>query len=44
MQGKKPFIGKVMSLFMDCAKMCGDDFEKGLAKLTQVVTSGSSPK
>ena len=40
MQGKKPFIGKIMGLFMDCEKMCGDDFEKGLANLAKVVAGG----
>ncbi len=37
MQGKQPFIGKVMSLFMDCEKMCGDQFNQGLANLKQLV-------
>lgn len=44
MQSKKPFIGKVMGLFMDCEKMCGDQFSEGLANLDKVVTSGSAPK
>ena len=33
MRGPQPLIGKVMSLFIDCEKMCGDQFEIGLAKL-----------
>jgi hypothetical protein len=33
MRGPQPFIGKIMSLFIDCEKMCGDQFEIGLAKL-----------
>lgn len=33
MHGPTPLIGKVMHMFMDMDKMCGDDFEKGLAKL-----------
>ncbi|WP_395748377.1 SRPBCC family protein [Prosthecobacter sp.] len=33
MQSKKPFIGKIMSMFMDCEKMCGDQFLEGLANL-----------
>ncbi len=37
MQGKKPFIGKVIGLFMDCEKMCGDQFNEGLANLKKVV-------
>ena len=31
--GKQPYIGKVMSLFIDCDKMIGKDFEVGLANL-----------
>lgn len=44
MQGKKPFIGKIMGLFMDCEKMCGNDFEKGLANLAKVVAGGPAVK
>lgn len=36
MQSKKPFIGKVVSLFMDCEKMCGDQFNEGLANLKRI--------
>ncbi len=36
MVGPKPFIGKVMGLFMNCDKMCGDQFEKGLASLGKI--------
>jgi hypothetical protein len=36
MQSKKPFMGKVMGLFMDCEKMCGDQFLQGLANLKKV--------
>jgi len=39
MQGKKPFIGKVVGLFMDCEKMYGDQFNEGLANLKKVVES-----
>ena len=31
--GQQPLIGKVMSIFFDCDKMLGTDFENGLAKL-----------
>src|SRR5262245_64343135 len=31
--GPRPFIGKVMGLFMNMDKMIGNDFEVGLAKL-----------
>lgn len=37
MRGNKPFMMKVMSLFMDMAKMGGKDFEAGLANLKSVV-------
>jgi uncharacterized protein YndB with AHSA1/START domain len=36
MQGKVPFMGKLMSLVMDCEKMCGSQFEEGLAKLKSI--------
>jgi uncharacterized protein YndB with AHSA1/START domain len=44
MQSKKPFIGKVVGLFMDCEKMCGDQFSEGLDNLGKVVATGSAPK
>ena len=34
--GQQPFIGKVISLFIDCDKMIGKDFEVGLANLKAV--------
>ena len=37
MYGKNNFIGKAMSLFMDCDKMVGAQFEKGLLSLKMVV-------
>lgn len=33
MYGPSNFIGKAMGLFVDCDKMCGDQFSKGLARL-----------
>lgn len=33
MYGSQNFMGKVVSLFMSCEKMCGPMFEKGLASL-----------
>ena len=39
MYGKNGFLGKAMSLFMDCDKMCGPQFEKGLASLGEVAAS-----
>ena len=37
MYGPNKFMGKVMSVFMDCEKMCGDQFEKGFENLKKVV-------
>jgi hypothetical protein len=42
MYGKNNFMGKVMSLFIDCDKMCGPQFEKGLADLGTVVAAAPS--
>jgi uncharacterized protein YndB with AHSA1/START domain len=39
MYGKNNFMGKVMSLFMDCEKMCGPQFEKGLASLGEAAAA-----
>ena len=44
MYGKNGFMGKAMSLFMDCDKMCGPQFEKGLADLGAVVAAASPAK
>lgn len=33
MYGPNSFMGKLMGLFINCEKMCGDQFEKGLASL-----------
>ena len=33
MDGKHDFMSKAMSLFIDMDKMCGKDFEQGLANL-----------
>ncbi len=33
---RSAFVMKAMSLFMDCDKMIGDDFEKGLADLKTI--------
>ena len=38
MYGENGFMGKLMSLFMSCEKMCGPEFEKGLADLGKIVT------
>ena len=39
MQSKKPFIGQIMGMFMDCEKMCGDQFSEGLTNLGRVATA-----
>ncbi len=39
MFGKNNFMFKAVSLFMDCDKMVGPDFERGLANLKSVVES-----
>ena len=40
MYGKNTFMGKVVSVFMDCDKMCGPPFEQGLADLGKVANTG----
>lgn len=39
MYGKNGFMGKLVSLFMDCDKMVGPQFEQGLADLGKVVAA-----
>lgn len=41
MYGPQTFIGKAMGLFIDCDKMCGDQFEKGLANLGEVAQAAA---
>jgi hypothetical protein len=41
MYGKNNFVGKVMSVFIDCDKMVGPQFEKGLADLGTVAAASS---
>lgn len=40
MSGPQPFFFKLMGTVMDCDKMCGSMFEKGLATLKTVAESG----
>jgi|SRR5690606_17381492 uncharacterized protein YndB with AHSA1/START domain len=40
MSGKNGFMGKAMGLFMNCDKMIGDMFDKGLAKMKTLAESG----
>ena len=44
MYGKNNFMGKVVSLFMDCDKICGPQFEKGLADLGSAAALASAAK
>jgi hypothetical protein len=39
MYGKNGFMGKLVSLFMNCEKMVGPQFEQGLAELGKVVAT-----
>jgi hypothetical protein len=41
MYGKNGFMGKLFSVFMDCDKMCGPQFERGLANLGRVAAEKS---
>ncbi len=43
MYGKNNFVGKAVSVFMDCDKMCGPPFEQGLADLGKVASAAVSP-
>ena len=40
MTGKRPFMFKVMSIFMDFDKMVGKDFEAGLANMKAIAEKG----
>jgi len=44
MYGRNGFMGKLVSLFMDCEKLCGPQFEQGLAELAKVVAADSPVK
>jgi hypothetical protein len=41
MSGKYNFMVKVMGIFMNCEKMIGGQFEKGLADLNKVAQAAS---
>jgi len=43
MYGKNNFMGKVVSVFIDCDKMCGPQFEQGLAELGKVAGAAPAP-
>jgi hypothetical protein len=42
MYGQNGFLGKVVSVFIDCDKMCGPAFEQGLADLGKVAAAASA--
>lgn len=41
MEGAVPFVGKLVSLVMDCDRMVGPDFEAGLADLKALAERGA---
>jgi len=41
MSGKMGFMGKALGLFMDCEKMVGTEFEKGLASMKSVAEAAA---
>ena len=43
MHGSQPLMSKVMSCFIDCERMCGDQFEKGLADLKARAETAARP-
>ena len=43
MSGTHNFVGKVITLFMDCEKLIGSDFEKGLAEMKKVAEAAAKP-
>lgn len=44
MYGENGFMGKLVSVFMDCDEMCGPQFEEGLASVARIVTSAAPGK
>jgi hypothetical protein len=43
MRGKNNFFGKAFGMIMNCNKMIGGQFEKGLANLKAIVESNTTP-
>ena len=39
MYGENNYVGKLMSMVMDCEKMCGPSFEQGLADIEKAATA-----
>lgn len=44
MSGERNFFFKALGLFMNCDKMCGDQFEQGLAKLKSLAEAQKIPQ
>jgi len=44
MYGQNGFMGKLVSMFMDCDKMCGPQFEQGLADLGKIASAAPAAK
>jgi hypothetical protein len=44
MYGKNNFMGKIVSLFINCEKMVGPQFEQGLTNLGKVVAASPVPR
>lgn len=44
MQSPQPYFAKLVGLFMDCEKMCGDQFLEGLANLKRTVETPAGAK
>jgi len=43
MAGKNNFMAKAIGLFMDCEKMVGDQYDKGLASIKLIVEGSPTP-
>jgi hypothetical protein len=41
LRGKNNLVSKIFGLFVDCDKMCGTQFELGLAELKSIVEAGA---
>jgi hypothetical protein len=44
MTGRQPLLGKVMTLFIDCDRMMGRDFEEGLGNLKAIAEREAVPE
>ncbi len=42
MQGRQPYMAKLMSIVMDCDKMVGSQFEEGLSKLKRLAETSTA--